>query len=97
MTEDGTPYLLVGAPWSDFYTHVGGAAYLVDPNSPGGSLEDAQVRVYGDSVLYLGGAVQDVGDLDGDGVHDLALGASGYGSDTVIREGGVFVFHGPLA
>jgi hypothetical protein len=87
---DGVPDVLIGAPR---HTHGGasGAAYLAfGPIASSGALADADVVIYGDPDTALGTAVAGVGDLDGDGVDDVAIGADGVAP-------GLRIFHGPVA
>lgn len=66
---DGFAELIVGAPYAD-----GGAGrgYLVSV-ATGAVL----ATFYGEPNEYFGAAVNDAGDLDGDGVHDVVLGGTG--------------------
>ncbi len=89
---DGRPDLVVGVPLLDGdQDDVGGAYLLLDAALSGEhSLLDAELCVVGDgSWSYLGYAVAGPGDLDGDGLAEVALGAM-QGSS----EGQVHVFDG---
>ena len=77
---DGVVDLLVGAQGS-------GVAYLLTDPVGGGSLADAQAIVRGSDKL--GSAVSTAGDLDGDGLSEFVVGASGYDATGVA-----FVFGG---
>jgi hypothetical protein len=75
---DGRPDLVVGVPLLDGDQDDVGGAYLLLDAALGGehSLLDAELCVVGDdSWSYLGYAVAGPGDLDGDGLAEVALGA----------------------
>jgi hypothetical protein len=87
---DGLPEIIVGAPNHD---SGAGVAWLVD-GGPGGDLSTLARRTFiGSKGDYAGAAVAGVGDVDGDGLADIAVGAygeSGGGSSA----GAVFVIPG---
>jgi len=98
LDGDGAMDIGVGAPFDDSAGADSGAVFLY---SGGGPLhrnlmtEDASVVIRGaDGGAMLGWSVAGVGDVNGDGADDLAVGAplqrSGDGSGTV------FLFFGPL-
>jgi hypothetical protein len=58
------------------------------------SIDQADLSITGQAGEYFGKAVENAGDLDGDGLDDLAVGASGYVSST--RQNAILVFHDPL-
>ena len=77
MTGDGLAELLIGAPGVD-----GGAGVAVmmpsDTLSSGGSLVLSDGWLYATASGYLAGsAISGLGDLDGDGLGDFAVGAPG--------------------
>ncbi len=104
---DGVGDLLIGAAGSDLGGREGGAVYLVSGASSG-SLADATAVIAGggsdtsptkhaEGVLGDGvGAAACGGDLDGDGLDDVAVGAPGWdgGGDNA---GAVAIFLGPVA
>jgi len=83
---DGLAELLVGAPWAD-----GGAVYLV------GSSEDtlgAKASLTAEGITdRFGKSVAGGGDIDGDGVDDLVVGAPASSSGA----GAAYIFLGPLS
>lgn len=101
VTGDGTEDLLVGAFRSSVYESYAGAAYVLNaPGEDGGDLGDADARLYGDNEagdgdLAYGTAVGALGDANGDGIADVAVGAPGY-DQSGGRYGAVFVHVGPL-
>jgi hypothetical protein len=99
---DGMPDLAVGAPQDDQLDREAGAVYLLSATLEGTvSLADASVTILSDSRTgHAGDAVSFLGDVDGDGVEDLAFGVpqegwAGQPGDDV--PGAAYLFHGPLA
>ncbi len=95
LDGDGLRELVVGAPYNSDYADSAGAAYVIEGSSAGsGDLGGADVRLYGaEYVLQAGSAVNADGDLDGDGLADLAIGAPRLSSGG-SSAGGVYVFLG---
>ena len=102
MDGDGYADLLVGAPYSDVYGTDAGAGWLYYGPFSAGTLGTADADVSFDGFIsgYTGLSVDMVGDLDGDGYTDVALGApnardttwswvgSAYAGATYIWRGG---------
>ena len=110
LTGDGVPDLLVGASGSDAGGAGGGKAYLV-PGPVVGEVELSEVETtfiglpLTTSTLYhgefgggdaVGNAVAFPGDLNGDGIEDLAVGASG-ADENGPATGKVVIYYGPVA
>lgn len=99
LDGDGYPELLVGSPGhADTGANAGKAYYVPGPIAAGttGLGEAAQASWSGSNLLdYVGISIVSVGDLTGDGVADLAIGAPGFDG-----EGGgggrAWVVEGPI-
>ena len=92
VDADGVPDMMVGANGDDSHATDSGAVYLLFMNADGtardvvkitGAAANAPQLGAGD---YFGAAVAGLGDLDGDGVPDVAVGADG--DDTVATDAG---------
>ena len=97
LNRDGFDDILVGAYGADTAGVSAGAVYVVlGPVEGTIDLSEADGRLDGANPYdYLGISVAGVGDVNGDGYADVALGA--YGFDTENDDAGaVFVFRGPL-
>ena len=99
MDGDGVPELAVGAKFDDDGGSNLGAVYILFMNSTGtvksqqkisqlsGSLDTSKFR--GSEYLF-GMSLCSIGDFDGDGTGDIAVGATGEGQDTA-RLGSVYL------
>jgi hypothetical protein len=92
---DGFADYVIGAPEASITFSNEGAAYLVyGPGLGDYSLADADTRIVGnESYARFGGSVAALGDTDGDGAGELAVGAEQMGDD---ENGRVFIFGGGL-
>jgi hypothetical protein len=91
---DGVHDVAVGAWYSSFYASSAGAAYVISgvAADAGGSLGDADLRIYGSAGQHLGGDVLGLGDINGDGNDDLGVTIMAYGS----AKGALLVYFGPV-
>ncbi len=98
VNGDGTPDILVGAPNAG----GGGAAYLFfgGGTAPGNTdVTSADVEIVAQGAERLGAAVAGIGDFNGDGIDDFAIGApdadvADGSASTRARAGAVYVFLG---
>jgi hypothetical protein len=91
---DGLPELAVGAPLDDQGGLDSGVVWLVSGELTGTqSLGDAYTEIHGERTGDFLGAAVAFADLDGDGVDDLVIGATGHGG-TQEAAGVVAIFVG---
>jgi hypothetical protein len=97
LTDDGQIDLVVGAVGRATAGPDGGAVYVVSGDERGTlDLVFAEARVLGtNGGDWAGQSVAGAGDLDGDGVADLLLGAP-YADGEVAFAGAAYVFYGPI-
>jgi len=98
LDADGHPDLLVGAYSGGSGPDFAGQVFLLrGPVTGGGSLADADHVWDGlDPTSSFGASVAAVGDVDGDGFDDFAVGA-GRVDRPFSEAGAAFIFHGPLS
>jgi len=110
VDADGYDDILIGAPdydTTDLFSlwHLGRVYLFRGPVLSGGNLADADATITGSDAWsplhnpmedgeYAGWSVAGAGDLDGDGLDDVAVGRPGLGY--YAEYGGVFVAYGPV-
>lgn len=96
-TGDGVPDLLIGAIANDEVGPEAGKVYLLPGPYTSGAMGDAPVQLTGEAKGdYFGTSLAFLGDVDGDGAADLAIGAPA--NITGGAGGGrAYVYRGPLA
>ena len=87
---DGYLDIVIGAPGYDGSVENGGGIWLVQGDNLDGDLSAVSPLAEGDSNEDQFGVAMAKGDLDGDGILDLLVGASG------TSYGSVFLFSGPV-
>ncbi len=101
VNGDGLADQLVGAPWAEGGAEDGGAAYLL-PGSPEAGASGTTSLSAAAAVLqgprrqeYAGGAVAGAGDVDGDGLADLLVGAP-HADVSASNAGAAYLVLGPV-
>jgi len=91
--DDGFDDLLIGAAGDDTSASGAGAVYLLYGGmSAGGSLAGADLKLLGEALYdAAGGSIASAGDIDGDGLSDVLIGATGAGRSD---EGAAYLFTG---
>ncbi len=94
---DGLSDALFGAPYERTYSCPGGVTYLVlAPFQEQEFLDEADAAFYGAQATDRAGHGSALGDINGDGLEDVVMGA--YGDDTLSSDGGaIFAWYSPLS
>ena len=96
LDGDGAADLVIGGGVVDWSASGSGAVFVTPAETVGNATLGGDTVLYGASASdYFGVAVATVGDMDGDGLDDLAVGASGQ-DDGGNGAGAAYVFFGPL-
>ena len=97
MNGDGHDDLIIGAHGNDAGGTDAGAAYLVHgPVSGVVDLSTADAKLVGETTYdYAGISVSDAGDINGDGLGDVIVGAHGWGG-ILADSGAAYVVLGPV-
>jgi hypothetical protein len=93
VNGDGYADILVGAPYYDNGQVDEGAVFLYLGSASGPAVVPAWTFEVNQAQAHLGKFLAGVGDVNGDGYDDIALGAPDY-TNGETNEGAVFVFYG---
>ncbi len=95
---DGSLDLLVGVAYDDAAATDAGAVYLIPvPTTGTVDLASATASIYGEAASdYAGSAIAGGADFDGDGLHDIAVGAPYVDVDGTDSIGVVYGLLGPV-
>jgi len=98
VNGDGLDDILVGAPYEDSGGSEAGITYLMyGPISGEIGLSTADAKLVGEGVNHFSGeAISSAGDLNGDGVDDILIGA--WGEDSISSwTGAAYLVNGPIS
>ncbi len=90
---DGLPELAVGAIGHDDHA---GAVYVISGGARGALTVDDSMRITGTEGSWLGQTLAGAGDVDGDGLNDLLVGAPRDERGGVQAAGAAYLFLGPV-
>ena len=93
VNSDGFDDILIGAPLFDSIVFAEGRAFLYLGSPSGPSHDPAWTADGFESGDFFGGSVSGAGDVNGDGVADVAVGSQA-ADDEEFVEGRAFVYHG---
>ena len=93
---DGLADIAIGSPYSSYSGSYAGAVFIAlgsgELAAGGGelNLDDTEAVIYGgQQAQYLGFSLDSAGDVNGDGLDDVLVGAGGQSAQS-------YIFHGPL-
>jgi hypothetical protein len=96
VTGDGLPDLAIGLPLADGLAAEAGAVWVHAGPFDGDRSLDGGLRLSGEQTDdFAGAAVAGAGDVDGDGVNDLLVGAWGHDAGGVFS-GATYLIRGPV-
>ena len=97
VNDDGYGDVIIGSPYDGDGVVAGGKAYVYYGSSAGlGAAPWVVASDQAGSELGVGSGVSGVGDVNGDGIDDVLVGAQGYDNGET-NEGQVFLYLGALA
>lgn len=94
INGDGYGDVVIGAPWYDGTINDEGAVFVYLGSASGLQPEPAWIATGGLRDCRFGNAVAGAGDVNGDGLSDIIIGASEYYTDEARRDGRTFIFCG---
>jgi uncharacterized repeat protein (TIGR01451 family) len=93
---DGYADVIIGAPSADNGETLEGIAYMYEGSATGLSLTPAWSTESNQSFSNYGGSVATAGDVDGDGLADVLVGASRYDDGHGFDGGRAFLYRGSI-
>lgn len=97
VNGDGIGDLIVGAPYYDGSSSDNGAAFVYHGSLNGVSMVWNQKLESNQTNAYLGTSVSGAGDVNGDGIRDVIVGAPGFDKVGCSNCGAAFVYQGTTA
>jgi hypothetical protein len=94
---DGFDDLVMGVPGNDSAGSGAGAVYVTSSTLTTLTVSTLSYILKGATAGDAFGSAVSTGDVDGDGVEDLLVGATGYDSSAKTDVGRAYLFHGPLS
>lgn len=93
VNGDNLPDIGIGSPYFKINQDREGSIFIATKNKSTYFQHDTTVIASNHENAGLGGAIIG-GDFNGDGISDVAAGATHYNEGNTVNEGGVFVYHG---
>ena len=93
VNGDNLPDIGIGSPYFKINQDREGSIFIATQNKSTYFQHDTTVIASNHENAQLGGAIIS-GDFNGDGISDVAAGATRYNEGNTVNEGGVFVYHG---
>ncbi len=97
LDGDGLDDIIVGSVYNDGFSNNAGAVYILNgPLTSARSLAEPDARRVGEAANdYSASSIDAAGDINGDGIGDLLVGAA-HGDGGAIDSGVAYALHGPI-